>query len=272
MSHFIIQGSQDTQDPLSIHVIFRKRALQIVARLQKITYNLRHPMGLRHPIVVVVPQYCMTWLIYMWIRFFQLRESNKFWRTDTPPVWRDAFTCLTYLIRIRDMTHSYLWHYSFLSVTLLLCVIKLIQYIIIHICKYIYIYIYDKTHSHGWYDWHSGSRARWKQISYCSMLPLWYDAFTCVTWLFHMCDMTHSYVWQDTFTCEIWLIHMCDMTHSYVWHDSFTHHVSHSNLTWLIHMCDMTHPYMWHDTFTCETLLIHTFDIFHMCEISHWTV
>jgi len=28
-------------------------------------------------------------------------------------------------------------------------------------------------------------------------------------------------VWHDSFICVTWLIHMCDMTHSYVWHDSF---------------------------------------------------
>jgi len=27
-----------------------------------------------------------------------------------------------------------------------------------------------------------------------------------VTWLIHMCDMTHPYVWRDSFVCVIWLI------------------------------------------------------------------
>ena len=31
---------------------------------------------------------------------------------------------------------------------------------------------------------------------------------TCVTWLIHMCDMTHSYVWHDSFIRVIWLVHM----------------------------------------------------------------
>jgi len=35
-----------------------------------------------------------------------------------------------------------------------------------------------------------------------------------VTWLIHMCDMTHSYVWHDSSICVMWLFHMCDMTHS----------------------------------------------------------
>ena len=94
---------------------------------------------------------------------------------------------------------------------------------------------------------------------------------TCVTWLIHMCDMTHSYVWHDSFICVTWLIHvcymthlvretvvtrvtwlnhLCDMTHSYEWHDSFI------CVTWLIHMCDMTHLYVWHDLFKCVTWLI----------------
>jgi len=39
----------------------------------------------------------------------------------------------------------------------------------------------------------------------------------CVTWLMHVCDMTHSCVWHDSFMCVTWLIHVCDMTHSCVW-------------------------------------------------------
>jgi len=46
-------------------------------------------------------------------------------------------------------------------------------------------------------------------------------SFICVTWLIHMCDMTHSYVWHDSFICVTCLIHMCDMPHSHVWHASF---------------------------------------------------
>ena len=74
---------------------------------------------------------------------------------------------------------------------------------------------------------------------------MWHDSFICVTWLIHMCDITHSYVWHDSFICVTWLIHMCDITHAYVWHDSFI------CVTWLIHMCDMTHSYVWHDSFLC---------------------
>jgi len=76
-------------------------------------------------------------------------------------------------------------------------------------------------------------------------------------WLLHTATLQHaatlqhtlqhtSFVWHDLFICVTWLIHMCDMTHSYVWHDLFT--------------CDMTHAFEWHDS-TCDiwvTWLIHT--------------
>ena len=67
-------------------------------------------------------------------------------------------------------------------------------------------------------------------------------SFICVTWLFHMCDMTLLYVWHDSFICVTWLFYMCDMTLSNVWHDSFI------CVTWLFRMCDMTPSYVWHDS------------------------
>jgi len=91
---------------------------------------------------------------------------------------------------------------------------------------------------------------------------VWHDSFTCVTWLIHMCDMTHSHVWHDSFTCVTWLIHMCDMTHAHVWDDSF------ACVTWLTNICSyflcvwcdllclicvMTHSHMWHDSRTHDS-------------------
>jgi len=107
---------------------------------------------------------------------------------------------------------------------------------------------------------------------------------SCVTWLIHTCgqggqgsrlnsdpcwDMTHAYVWYGTFTCVIWHIHMCDMTHPYVWHVSFIYAARVVDWiqipveTWLVHMCDMTHSYVWHDSFICATWRI------HMCNMTH---
>ena len=47
-----IQGGKDPCNALSLQVIFRKRALELVALLRKTTCNLRYPMGLRHPVMV----------------------------------------------------------------------------------------------------------------------------------------------------------------------------------------------------------------------------
>jgi len=110
------------------------------------------------------------------------------------------------------MTHSCVWHDSFMCVTWL-----------IHVCDMTHA-MCDMTHS-------------------CA----WHDSVKCVTWLSHVCDMTHSYVWHDSFICVTWLIHVCDMTHSYSWHDSFI------CVTWLFHVCDMTHSCVWHDSFICVT-------------------
>ena len=45
-----IQGGEDSQDPLSLQVIFRTRALYSVALLWKMICNLGDPMSLRHPV------------------------------------------------------------------------------------------------------------------------------------------------------------------------------------------------------------------------------
>jgi len=81
--------------------------------------------------------------------------------------------------------------------------------------------------------------------------------FVHVTWLIHICDMTHSYVRHDSFICATWLIHTCDMTHPHVWHDPFI------RMTWLIHICDMTRSYVWQYSFIYVTWLIHTYDMTH---------
>ena len=126
--------------------------------------------------------------------------------------------------QVCDMTHSYVWHDSFINVTWL-----------IHKC--------DMTHSYVWQD--SSIYPQSPCASSTSGVP------RCVTWLIHMCDMTHLYVWHDSSINVTWLIHRCDMTHSYMWQDSFIYPQSPCALStsgvlgcmaWLAHMCDMTHP------------------------------
>jgi len=97
-------------------------------------------------------------------------------------VWHDSFICVTWLIHMCDMTHSY----SLSATSSAIC--------LIHMC--------DMTHSYVWHD---------------SFIRLVSDI---------ICSLSYSYVWHDSFICVTWLIHMCDMTHSYVWHDSFLRLVS----------------------------------------------
>jgi len=71
------------------------------------------------------------------------------------------------------------------------------------------------------------------------------DSFMCVTWLIHLCDMTHSYVRYDSFVCVAWPIHLCVVTHLIVCHDSFICEPL------LIHMYGMAHAYLERDFFMC---------------------
>jgi len=143
-------------------------------------------------------------------------------------VWHDSFICVTRLIYVCDMTHSYLWHDSFVNVTWL-----------IHMC--------DMAHScvrHG--------------------------SFICATWLIHMCDMTHSCQMSDmahskrqtdthgSILRATWLIDMRVMTHSHEWHDSFIW------VIWLIPRDTPMHMavfYAWHDSSICVTWLINRRDM-----------
>ena len=85
-----------------------------------------------------------------------------------------------------------------------------------------------------------------------------HNLFIYVTWLVHMCDVTHSYVWHDSCICVTRLIHMCDVTHSYVWRDSRDSIICFRRLVYMCgthftlggsYMCDVTHAYVWGDSY-----------------------
>ena len=46
-----LQGGEEPADALSLQASFCKTALYLVALLRKMTCNLGHPMGLRHPML-----------------------------------------------------------------------------------------------------------------------------------------------------------------------------------------------------------------------------
>jgi len=72
-----VQGGEDPQDALSLHVIFLKRALKLVALLQKMTCNVRHPMGLRHFVTHhIIPQVNESCHIYESVTYTNRSHMN----------------------------------------------------------------------------------------------------------------------------------------------------------------------------------------------------
>ena len=75
-----------------------------------------------------------------------------------------------------------------------------------------------------------------------------YEWVTSHMWMSHVADAPSCQKRQqhDSFMCVTWLIHVCDVTHSCV--------------TWMMRMCDVTHAYAWRDSrdsFICVTLLVY---------------
>jgi len=65
----------------------------------------------------------------------------------------------------------------------------------------------------------------WLDVVLCANwhIPAQYHCVICLTWLYIMCSMTHSFVWHDSATCVTWIhsiaawyIHVCDVTLSYL--------------------------------------------------------
>ena len=131
-----LQGCEDAYGALSLKVIFRKRALQLVALLLKMTCDLRHPMHLRHPVLNEVWHdsfMCATWIIHVWHDSFMCatwlihewhntitnihvpyalatRKAPTTWRATCDMthscVRRDSFICATWLVRMCGITQS----------------------------------------------------------------------------------------------------------------------------------------------------------------------
>jgi len=136
---------------------------------------------------------CVTWRNHAWHDSLKSHITHV-WHTRY--VWHDSLIRCSQLMRCRIMSVNvscYVWmsHVTCMSAC--------------HACETWLI--------HVWQD----------SIIRCSQL------MRCCTRSMHLWDMTQSHVSHESLVYVTWLTHMCDMTH--VWHESC--------VTWLT--CNMTH-------------------------------
>jgi len=125
-----------------------------------------------------------------------------------------------FFLQMCDVTHSYMWFVSFLYVQWL-------------------NHIRGDLVSRPPGSFSSTFWANWRR-----------DSFVYVTWLILIREMTQIHTWRPSFEavrqhviqfffckCVTWLVHICGMSHSYMWYYSFTYGIC------LIHVCDMAHSY-----------------------------
>jgi len=179
---------------------------------------------------------CLYGPLFMYIRHFWRiwRSLWRFWITSSfiYVCHDDSFICVTWLIRMCDMTRSYVWHDSFICATWL-----------VHIC--------DMSHSYVRHD--SFIRVTCL-IHTCDMTRsyVWHDSFICVTWLdsrttpqpepkspfnirmSHVARMhtaCHTYEWVMSRTWMSHVTHMNESRHRHerVMSQTWTSHATHMN-------------------------------------------
>jgi len=112
-------------------------------------------------------------------------------------------------IYISDLTHLHMWRDSFTCVTWLVYICDVIQW-------------YVMTRLHMWRD--SFTYVTWLfNIRDVTHLHMWHDSVTYVTWLVYICDVIHSHMWRDSFTDVTWLSDTHVATRLHRWGDSFTY-------------------------------------------------
>jgi len=170
-------------------------------------------------------EFTMTWLIGFTMTW--LIGFTTTWLIGS--MWHDSQHSL---VHVYDMTHSYVWHGSFICVTLDESYVW--QYVMLHIS----IRHMNESLSYVW-DW----------MSHMCQVTHSYAWLICATWLSHIwLIQSHTYE-SDSIIC---LIDMCNMTH---WPKTRTHSqilqlsMYHLIVIWLV--CDMTHPYTSYDSLIC---------------------
>ena len=135
-------------------------------------------------------------LLMCWCPWAQASARSKWVRRDRcirPSLW-------WWRIRMSNMIYSHVSHDSFI------CVIWLM-----------------------WRAWRICPSPWLWRFHMCDMIcsHVLHDSFTCVIWRMCVAFHTHSHVWDDLFmlsrVCVTWLIHMCHMTHSSAYTRTYTY-------------------------------------------------
>ena len=141
-------------------------------------------------------------------------------------VWRVLFMYITWPIHMCHMTSSYFAvTHTAVNIFYMCATIQLDVWHDSYICVRLPTATHTTTHAAT----HTVTQTAWLCLAWN----------ICVTWLIHMCDMTHTYVWDYSFIRVPWPMYTCDVTPAQV---SVTHTAVDT-----FHMCDMTHPYQSHD-------------------------
>jgi len=138
---------------------------------------------------------------------------------------RVSFICVTWIIQLCDVTHSYVWHDYVICVTWLACVC-----VCVCVCRALQhaatCHLRDTTHFYAQHEAGNDRVDNSLDMAHTHELPpktRWREntILVRVMGIIHVCNMTHSCVLHDSFIRVTWLIYSRDITHSYVWRDSF---------------------------------------------------
>jgi len=107
-SEFSVQGGKDAEDTLSSYVIFRKRALYLLAFWRKETCNTRHPMHFHHPILPHFHHPVAPWnkRFFLWFRFLKNEKKTNYTGTGNAGA-RQGYITKTRLVCMWAPFHIY---------------------------------------------------------------------------------------------------------------------------------------------------------------------
>ena len=204
-------------------------------------------------------------------------------------------------INLRKIAFAYVYMYVFINRRIYHT--SLYAWTYAYVC--VYVYIHRCKHNASLkskvsrLNWCPTTRPLPTNVGWCAMThkSVWHDTYicvtwlTCVTWLIHLRDVTHSNpaafdrhgpVWHDSFICVTWLILSAwkDSLSLYIYIyvyicDSFKPGRIRSlwaRVTWLLQLCDMTH-FVWVKGLSLSIYIymyIYVYVSFHLGDMTHF--